>query len=82
MFIYKINNLFQKTRHISKIVEYFEEKQNQQETQASILRPKRSGLVSGVLRRATNTTSPNVCGKRILVCEGAVRSKLKLFDRK
>lgn len=72
--------MFQKTRHISKIVEYFEEKQNQRETQPSI-RPKRSGLVSGVLRRATNA-SPNVCGKRILVCEGAVRSKLKLFDRK
>lgn len=73
--------LFQKTRHISKIVEYFEEKQSQRETQPSI-RPRRSGLVSGVLRRATNSTSPNVCGKRILVCEGAVRSKLKLFDRK
>ncbi|XP_026806866.1 uncharacterized protein LOC113549665 isoform X1 [Rhopalosiphum maidis] len=71
----------QKTRHISKIVEYFEEKQSQRETQPSI-RPRRSGLVSGVLRRAINTTSPNVCGKRILVCEGAVRSKLKLFDRK
>jgi len=81
MFILHNFHLFQKTRHISKIVEYFEEKQSQRETQPSI-RPRRSGLVSGVLRRATNTTSPNICGKRILVCEGAVKSKLKLFDRK
>ncbi|XP_046742151.1 dual specificity protein kinase splB isoform X1 [Diprion similis] len=82
----RLGSINSTSKTISKIVEYFERKQ----ASGSSLRIGESSLEVGpsriaLLRASMEETVP-ICSisaaQRLVVCEGAVRSKLSLFDKK
>lgn len=82
----RLGSINSTSKTISKIVEYFERKQ----ASGSSLRLGESSLDAGpsriaLLRASLEETVP-ICSisaaQRLVVCEGAVRSKLSLFDKK
>lgn len=82
----RLGSINSTSKTISKIVEYFERKQ----ASGSSLRIGESSLDPGpsrmaLLRASLEETVP-ICSisaaQRLVVCEGAVRSKLSLFDKK
>lgn len=71
------------SKTISKIVEYFERKQaGRLGDHGDIAGPSRLTLLRASLEGPVPPISSISAAQRLVVCEGAVRSKLALFDKK
>ncbi|XP_034946002.1 probable serine/threonine-protein kinase mkcC [Chelonus insularis] len=77
----KLGGIGSSSKTISKIVEYFERKQATAGRHTHETAPNRIALLKASLEGTVPLCSISAA-QRLVVCEGAVRSKLPLFDKK
>lgn len=77
----RLNGIGSSSKTISKIVEYFERKQAGRLGDHDTAGPSRLTLLRASLEGPVPISSISAA-QRLVVCEGAVRSKLALFDKK